>query len=112
MSAEPVSERAAKHVAAFNDTVRSGDWADFAERFAPDATMRFVGMPVGPFTGRAAIAAAYATQPPSETLTVIRGVSSGDVDELGFAWDGSGTTGTMTLRWSGKLIAELIVAFD
>jgi hypothetical protein len=48
MSGEPISERAAKHVAAFNDSVRSGAWADFAGRFAPDATMRFVGIPADP----------------------------------------------------------------
>jgi steroid Delta-isomerase len=112
MSAEPISERAARHVAAFNDTVRSGAWADFAVRFTPDATMRFVGIPAGPFAGRESIAAAYASQPPSDTLTVTRGVSSGDVDELWFSWDSSGATGAMTLRWSGQLITELTVTFN
>jgi steroid Delta-isomerase len=112
VSGEPISERAGRHVAAFNYSVRSGEWADFAGRFTPDATMRFVGVPVGPFTGREAIAAGYASQPPSETLTVTRGVSAGDVDELWFAWDSSGTTGTMILRWSGDLIAELTVTFN
>ena len=111
MDGLPVSERATRHVAAFNDCVRSGGWADFAGRFTPDATMRFVGVPVGPFTGREAIAAGYESQPPSDTLTVTRGVSSGDVDELQFAWDTSDDTGTMILRWSGPLIAELTVSF-
>ena len=110
MSREPVSQRAAEHVAAFNHCVRSGDWAAFAGRFTADATMRFTGVPAGPFTGRAAIAAAYAARPPSDTLTVSRAVSSADTDELWFAWDGGGT-GTMTLRWSGRLIAELTVTF-
>ena len=110
MSEQPISDRAARHVAAFNDSVRSGDWAAFAERFTPDATMRFTGIPVGPFTGREAIAAGYATRPPSDTLSVTRSVSSGDVDELRFAWD-SGGTGTMILRWSRNLIAELTVIF-
>jgi steroid delta-isomerase len=111
MNGEPISERAARHVMAFNDSVRSGEWADFAGRFTPDATMRFIGVPAGPFAGREAIAAGYAAQPPADTLTVTRGLSSGDVDELWFAWDGSGATGTMTLRWSGDLIAELTVTF-
>lgn len=111
MSKEPISQRAAGHVAAFNQSVRSGDWATFANRFAPDATMRFTGIPAGPFTGREAIAAGYASQPPSDTLTVTRGVSSGDVDELWFTWDNGGT-GTMTLHWSGDLIAELTVTFS
>src|SRR5215813_8991153 len=112
MSGEPISERAARHVAAFNDSVRSGEWANFAGRFTPDATMRFVGVPVGPFTGREAIAAGYASQPPSDTLTVTRGVSRGDVDELWFAGDSGTTMGTMLLRWSGDLIAELTVTFS
>ena len=110
MSEEPISPRAAAHVAAFNDSVRSGDWAAFADRFTPDATMRFVAVPAGPFTGRAAIAAAYAAQPPSDTLTVTRAVTAGDGDELWFAWDHGGT-GTMILSWSGALIAELTVTF-
>jgi steroid Delta-isomerase len=112
MGGEPISERAARHVAAFNDCVRSGQWADFAGRFTPDATMRFVGVPVGPFTGREAIAAGYASQPPSDTLTITRSVSSGDVDELRFAWDSSGSTGTMVFRWSGAQVAELTVSFS
>jgi steroid delta-isomerase len=111
MSEEPISQRAAKHVAAFNDSVRSGDWTAFAGRFTPDATMRFAGVSAGPFTGREAIAAGYASQSPSDTLTVTRSVSSGDVDELWFAWD-NGSTGTMILRWSGDLIAELTVTFS
>ena len=112
MSDEPISERAARHVAAFNNSVLSGDWANFAGRFTPDAMMRFVGIPVGPFTGREQIAAGYAAQPPSDTLTVSRSVSTGDVDELWFTWDTSGTTGTMVLRWSADLIAELTVTFS
>jgi steroid Delta-isomerase len=72
--------------------------------------MRFTGMPVGPFTGREAIAAGYAAQPPSDTITVTRGFSSGDVDELWFCWENGGT-GTMVLRWRGDQIAELTVTF-
>src|ERR1700722_472324 len=110
MPREPVGHRAAEHVAAFNRCVRTGDWACFADRFTSDATMRFVGVPAGPFTGREAIAAGYASQPPSDTLTVSRVVSCGDVDELWFAWD-KGGTGIMTLRWSAHLVAELTVTF-
>jgi steroid Delta-isomerase len=111
MTGQPISERAARHVAAFNDSVRSGEWEDFSGRFTPDATMRFVGVSAGPFAGREAIAAGYAAQPPSDTLTVTRGVSSGDVDELWFCWDRSSATGTMVLRWRGDLIDELTITF-
>ncbi|HUA43139.1 MAG TPA: nuclear transport factor 2 family protein [Streptosporangiaceae bacterium] len=112
MSTEPMSDRAARHIAAFNESVRSGQWADFARRFTPDATMRFVGVPVGPFTGREAIAAGYASQPPTDTLTVTSVMSSGDVDKLSFAWDSASNTGTMILRWTGDLVAELAVIFS
>ena len=111
MRGEPISPRAAEHVAAFNDSVRSGDWEAFAGRFAPDATMRFVGVPAGPFTGREANATGYMSQPPSDTLTVPRAVSSGNVDELWFTWD-NGSAGSMTLRWSGDLVDELTVTFS
>jgi hypothetical protein len=111
MSGEPVSDRAARHVAAFNNSVRSGEWTAFADRFAPGATMRFVGVPAGPFTGREAIAAGYLTHPPTDTLRLTSGVSRDDVDELRFAWDHGGT-GTMVVRWSGDLIAELTVIFS
>jgi steroid Delta-isomerase len=112
MSDAAICDRAAKHVAAFNATVRSGEWAEFAGRFTADATMRFVGVPVGPFTGREAIAAGYAAQPPSDTLTVTHVASCADVDELWFAWDSSGATGTMSLRWNGDLTDELAVTFS
>jgi steroid delta-isomerase len=111
MRGEPISQRAAEHVAAFNDSVRSGDWETFACRFAPDARMRFAGIAAGPFAGREAIATGYVSQPPSDTLTVTRAVSSGNVDELWFTWD-NGSTGSMTLRWSGDLIAELTVTLS
>jgi steroid Delta-isomerase len=112
VTSTPISDRATRHVSAFNDCVRSGRWADFAERFASDATMCFAGVPLGPYIGRDAIAAAYASQPPSDTLTVTCGNSSGDVDRLRFTWDSSNTTGTMVMRWSNDLIAELTVTFD
>jgi hypothetical protein len=112
MSGESISERAARHVAAFNECVRSGEWYDFAGRFTHSATMHFVGVPVGPFIGRAAIAAGYAAQPPSDTLSVSRGISAGDIDELWFTWDSTRAAGTMILRWSGDLVAELTVTFS
>jgi steroid delta-isomerase len=110
MSSELIPQRAARHVAAYNEGVRSGDWTAFAGRFTADATMRFAGIPVGPFTGREAIAAGYAARPPTDTLTVSRAVSSSDTDTLWFTWDNGGT-GTMTLRWSGDLVADLTVTF-
>jgi steroid Delta-isomerase len=102
--------RVTQHIAAFNAAVKSGDWQLFANRFAPEATMRFIGVPAGPFAGRVAIAGAYATQPPTDTLTPRRVDSTDTVDTVEFAWSAGGT-GVMRLSWEGNLISELIVTF-
>ncbi|MFF0267306.1 nuclear transport factor 2 family protein [Kribbella sp. NPDC004536] len=100
--------RTADHVAAFNRAVTTRDWDTFAERFAVDATMRFTGIPVGPFEGRTAIAAAYRENPPDETMTLV-----GDGDEVArFRWSGGGT-GTMELLWAPDgTVQALTVSFD
>jgi steroid Delta-isomerase len=110
--AERVPPRIAQHVTAFNAAVESGDWTSFADRFADDAHMEFVGVPAGPFDGRASIAAAYRVNPPDDTMTV-RSVEPGDTsDVVRFAWTAGGT-GTMTLEWAPDgLVRELVVAFD
>lgn len=98
MPSRGVPARIAHHIAAFNAAVRSGDWRSFADRFTPDATMRFIGVPAGPFVGRAAIAKAYAAQPPTDTLMIRDVVSTGAVDTAFFAWSAGGR-GVMRLTW-------------
>jgi len=109
-----MSERVDAHVAAFNDTVASGEWDAFSERFAHDATLAFEGVPVGPFTGRPAIAAAYAAQPPTDTMAVTA-VESGEdrdrqQDTVRFVWSAGGT-GTMRVTWAGDLVDAMVVSF-
>jgi steroid Delta-isomerase len=101
-----------EHAALFNASVLAGEWSLFIATFADDAVMRFTNVPVGPYEGRSAIAAAYAAQPPDDTMTVL------DVDPVDddaalvrFAWD-SGGTGTMALRWRDGEVADLTIAFD
>jgi steroid Delta-isomerase len=69
-----------------NAAVRSGEWAAFADRFAPNATMAFVGVPAGPFSGRAEIARAYVRQPPADTMSVESVSLAGPIDTVRFAW--------------------------
>jgi steroid Delta-isomerase len=100
--------RAAEHVEAFNLAVGTGDWDGFAGRFAVDATMRFVGVPVGPFEGRAAIAAAYRENPPGETMTLL----DDGGERARFRWSGGGT-GSMQLNWAPDgTVQVLTVSFD
>ena len=111
MGIESSPDRVQEHVAAFNAAVGSGDWETFADRFAPDATMEFIGVPAGPFLGRAEIARAYAEQPPTDTMTIGAVDSAGAVDTVRFTWSAGGS-GTMRLGWQGPLVAGLRVAFD
>jgi ketosteroid isomerase-like protein len=109
-----VSIDAEAHVAAFDTAVRSGDWTTFSERFADDAVLAFVGPPVGPFEGRDAIAAAYAAQPPDDTISIVGAVTvEGDETVVPYRWDATGATGTMRLTEAPDgLLARLTVTFD
>lgn len=111
MVTTPSDRRAQAHIDRFNAAQRSGDWAGFVAGFTADAVMSFVGVPAGPFVGRAAIEAAYRAQPPTDTMRATSVASDGDTDVVRFAWTGGGT-GTMTLRWRGDVVAALEVAFD
>jgi hypothetical protein len=111
MTSQEMPARIAQHATAFNAAVRSGNWRSFADRFTPNASMRFIGVPAGPFVGRAAIAQAYAEQPPTDTLTIRHVDSTGEVDTAFFAWSAGGG-GVMRLTWEGRLVASLDVTFD
>jgi hypothetical protein len=101
-----------RHVDRFNEAVRTRDFTAFVATFADHATMRFTNVPAGPFAGRSAISAAYAAQPPNDTMTV-RSVEEVDQQtaRVRFAW-AAGGSGTMTLRWLDGLVADLEIAFD
>jgi hypothetical protein len=64
-----------EYVARFNEGVRTDDWSRFVELLHEDATLEFVGIPVGPFAGRDAIAEAYRTQPPDDEIVPLDGES-------------------------------------
>jgi steroid Delta-isomerase len=59
------------HVARFNAGVRSGDFGPMVDGFTEDAELAFEGIPVGPFRGREAIAAAYRMQPPDDEIELL-----------------------------------------
>ncbi len=101
-----------EHERLFNDSVRSGDFDDFVATFAEDAVMRFDDVPVGPFKGRAAIAKAYASQPPSDTMSIwsIEEVAP-ETAVAKFDWDAGGS-GTMQVTWNDGQVADLTIAFN
>jgi steroid Delta-isomerase len=109
-----LTDFAVRHLETFNAAVRSGDFTPLVDLFAEDASLEFVGAPVGPFVGRDGIAAAYAAQPPTDTMTVlsIRVEDDGTVVEP-FSWsrDAGARSGEMRLVVSDDRIRRLVVVF-
>jgi len=107
-----VESAARAHCDRFNAAVRSGDWAPLVATFADGGHLEFGDVPVGPFHGREAIAAAYADNPPDDTLTV-ESVEPVDATtaRVHFHWD-KGGPGTMWLHWEDGLIGSLQITFS
>jgi len=103
-----------EHVRHFNEGVRSGEFGPMLENFADDATMAFEGVPVGPFTGREAIAQAYRDQPPDDELDVLDTRRDGDTLIAGYAWrrDPETRAGELRLTVDDGRITRLVVTFD
>jgi steroid delta-isomerase len=102
-----------RHERVFNEAVARGDFAELVALFTADAVLRFEGVTVGPFTGREAIAAAYATHPPTAGFTVrSRTVGSDGVVVESVSWgEDASPSGELELRVGDGLIAELTVRF-
>ena len=102
-----------EHVRRFNAGVRTGDFAPMLALFADDAVLEFRGVPVGPFHGRDAIAAAYAAKPPDDQIEVLE-IEKDDAEiRAGYAWlrDEGRPAGAMFLACDGERIARLVVTF-
>jgi len=108
-----VRELLRAHIDSFNEAVRSGDFSVMLERFTPDAELSFDGVPVGPFSGRAAIAQAYEEQPPDDTIELL-GVEGDDPVVGRYSWsrDEGAQSGRMLLYERGGLIERLVVTFE
>jgi hypothetical protein len=110
-----VSELLHEHVERFNAAVRSGDWDPMLEGFGDGAEMEFRGIPVGPFVGKDAIAAAYREQPPDDELRVLeKREGDGGRVEARYAWlrEPEVAAGEMYLTAEGGAIRKLVVTFD
>jgi steroid Delta-isomerase len=102
------------HVARFNEAIRTGDFGPMLAAFTPDAELVFDGVPVGPFAGRDAIAAAYRQQPPDDAVLLLGEVREEDGALVAdYAWAREGTrAGRMMLTPRDGAIARLIVTFE
>ena len=104
-----------RHVERFNAGVRSGDFSPILQGFADDADLVFEGVPVGPFEGRAAIAAAYAAQPPDDEIVILeamKGTRGLIVPDHAWPRTAERRAGEMrTTRSTGRIV-ELVVTFE
>jgi hypothetical protein len=104
----------AAHVARFNAGVRSGDFGPMMDGFTEDAELAFEGIPVGPFQGREAIAAAYRTQPPDDEIELLEVEQDGEGQMVAsYAWRRRPgvRAGTLVLLPRGERIARLVVHY-
>jgi steroid Delta-isomerase len=103
-----------EHVRRFNEGVRSGDFAPMAAAFAEDAEMHFEGVPVGPFVGRDAIAAAYRDQPPDDEVEIFDAEERDGFIVARYAWlrDEGHQAGEMRISQRNGEIQKLVVTFD
>ena len=103
-----------RHVEAFNAGVRSGDFRAIIEGFADDAVLVFEGAPLGPFDGRAAIAAAYDDRPPDDEIDVLDAREADGTIEALYGWrrEAGRPAGRMILTPVDDRIARLVVTFE
>jgi hypothetical protein len=102
------------YVMVHNECVRTGDWQPLGEWFTEDARLAFEGVPIGPFDGREAIAAAYESRPPDDEVVIFGTEESGDEVVARYGWlrEPSKHAGRMLLTPRGGKIAKLTVTFD
>jgi hypothetical protein len=107
-----LTEAVREHERLFNDAVRAEDFTEFMKTIHPDAVMSFDGVPVGPYRGREAIAEAYATRPPSDTMSIwsIEEVDP-DTADVRFDWDAGGS-GAMRVKWQDDLVVGMTISFQ
>jgi hypothetical protein len=102
-----------RHETLFNQGVGTGDFGPWLLTFAEDAVQTFTGLPLGPFVGRDAIAAAYAAHPPSSPMKLVGSSVDGDTYTGHFVWaDAPDTGGVFVFTLRGDLIATLDVTLD
>jgi RimJ/RimL family protein N-acetyltransferase len=103
-----------EYVARHNQGVRTGDWEPLAECFAEDAVFEFVGVPVGPFSGRDAIVAAYRDRPPDDEVRILSAEERPDGVGARYSWavEPERQAGRMLLTLRGTTIERLVVTFE
>jgi RimJ/RimL family protein N-acetyltransferase len=102
------------YVMVHNECVRTGDWEPLSGWFTEDARLAFEGVPVGPFDGRKAIAAAYDARPPDDEVVIFETEEKGDEVVAHYGWlrEPGTQAGRMLVTPRDGKIERLIVTFE
>ncbi len=102
------------YVMVHNECVRTGDWEPLSGWFAEDAELAFVGVPVGPFHGREAIAAAYDAQPPDDEVVIFGTEENGEEIVARYGWlkEPGKQAGRMLVTPREGKVQKVIVTFE
>jgi len=108
-----VTDLLTRHVALFNDGIRTGDFGPMVSWFTDDAELIFENIPVGPFQGRDAIADAYASQPPDDEIVLLDVRDEDGLLVASYAWNSAPEefAGEMVITPDGDRIARLVVVY-
>jgi RimJ/RimL family protein N-acetyltransferase len=103
-----------EYVARHNQGVRTGDWDALGECFAEEARLEFLGVRVGPFTGRDAIVAAYRGRPPDDEVRVLEGDETTAGVEARYSWarEPAWQAGRLLLTLGDAVIERLVVTLE
>jgi hypothetical protein len=105
------ADRIQAHVDRFNAAVSSRSWDAYFAGLADSVQMEFVGVPVGPFDGRTAVATAYSSNPPDDTISVVDVGAEGSTDIVRFSWTRGGS-GIMRITWTpDNLVQHQVIEF-
>ena len=111
---EPDVDLFFRHIERFNEGVRSGDFGPMLEQFSDESELVFEGVPAGPYAGKAAISAAYASQPPDDQVLLLGPpLLDGEIVRAPYGWEAERGTaaGEMHLTARPGLIVRLVVTF-
>ena len=99
------------YVRLHNAGVTTGEFGGFAAILHPEAELRFLRLPYGPFEGIDAIDKAFKESPPSDTLILISLRQVAGRAEATYAWSGNPhvAAGVIRIREENGLIRELTI---
>jgi steroid delta-isomerase len=103
----------AAHVEAFNAGVAGDGFDAMLASLTDGCVITFIGVPVGPFKGRAAIAESYAANPPDDEIVVLDAKFAPGQVTATYAWTHAPDrpAGRLTLELDGELISAITVDY-